>query len=457
VSSLIAGLARMRGERRTPYYRIGTAPDVELALESAPSPSFPLVAPSADGEDFVFNYGAGIDGELVLDGQTTTLADLAASGRARPSATTAGAIELPIPARARIRARAGQTTFVVSAVPQPRQQPLSLLGSLESRTAKYFAGSLVVHLSLLALLQQLPGDDSAATIELDEGFEPGISIKEGEHETMPEETEPDPGETSGETGTESNKMALATGAAGNPDSAAVEHHLTVPDNHTDPALAREAALEAARTAGILGGMASPDNFKTLTDAADISSGFEDVNMYGALIGADAGEAHGSFGGGLIGFGRGGGCTQAPCGLIGTGTRYNTIGSGKHTGTGWGPGGGDGTKLRRPSFEVPRPTLGVATGIGDLDQATIRRYINRNIEKIRYCYEHELLAHADIQGEVLVQFFITPTGTVTGSAGRGFDKNVASCVADVVGNIEFPRPSGGGVQVNYPFTFHAPAR
>jgi hypothetical protein len=315
----------------------------------------------------------------------------------------------------------------------------------------------VVHLSLLALLQQLPGDDSAATIEVDDRADLGISIKDGEHETKPEETQPDVGETSGATGTESSKMALETGAAGNPDSAAVDHHLTVRDNHREPALAREAALEVARTAGILGGMSSPDNFKALAATGDISSGFEDVNMYGALIGADAGEAHGAFGGGLIGLGRGGGCTQEPCGLIGTGARYNTIGNGKHTGTGWGPGGGDGSRLRRPSFEVPRPILGVATGIGDLDQATIRRYINRNIEKIRYCYEHELLAHSDISGDVLVQFFISPTGAVTGSAGKGFDKNVASCVADVVGNIEFPRPSGGGVQVNYPFTFHAPAR
>ncbi len=458
LSTLIAGLARLRGERRTPYYRIGTAPGVELALESSPSPSFPLVAPSADGEDFVFNYGAGIEGELVLDGQTTTLAELAASGRARPSATTAGAIELPIPARARIRARAGQIAFVVSAVPQPRRQPLSLLGAFESRSAKYFAGSLAVHLGLLVLLQQLPGDDSAAAIELDDRSDVGVSIKDSAKETPPDEIQPDTGDTTGAAqGTESNKMALDPGAAGNPSSTAVDHHLTVKDNQRDPALAREDAIEQARVAGILGSLSSADNFRSLTSAADISSGFDDANLYGALIGADAGEAHGSFGGALVGFGRGGGCTQEPCGLIGTGSRYNTIGSGRHAGGGWGPGGGDGPHMRRPSFEVPRPVLGTPTGVGDLDRATIRRYINRNIEKIRYCYERELLAHPAISGEVLVQFFITPSGAVNGSAGRGFDANVATCVAGVVGNIEFPRPSGGGVQVNYPFTFHAPAR
>jgi len=166
LSSLVAALARMRGEKRTPYYRIGTAPDVELALESAPATSFPLVAPSANREDFVFNFSDGIEGELVLDGRTTSLSDLAASGRARPSIATAGALELPIPSRARIHARSGQTTFVVTAVPQPRQQPMSLLAAGESRTVKYFAGSLAVHLIVLAFLQTMPGDDSSANIDV---------------------------------------------------------------------------------------------------------------------------------------------------------------------------------------------------------------------------------------------------------------------------------------------------
>jgi hypothetical protein len=37
-------------------------------------------------------------------------------------------------------------------------------------------------------------------------------------------------------------------------------------------------------------------------------------------------------------------------------------------------------------------------------------------------------------------------------------NVANCVADIVSNIAFPKPpEGGGVQVNYPFTFHPSGR
>jgi hypothetical protein len=199
---------------------------------------------------------------------------------------------------------------------------------------------------------------------------------------------------------------------------------------------------------------APDLFSALAETGDLSSGFQDMNAYGAMFGADAGEAHGSFGGSFSGFGGGGGCTQEPCGLIGTGNRYNTINVGAHVGAGYGPAGGGNGPFRRHEAGIPRPILGQATGSGDLDQATIRRYMNRNIEKIRYCYEHELLAHAGIEGTIVVQFFITPTGSVTGSKASGFDATVASCVGEVVGNIAFPRPNGGGVQVNYPFTFHS---
>jgi len=55
--------------------------------------------------------------------------------------------------------------------------------------------------------------------------------------------------------------------------------------------------------------------------------------------------------------------------------------------------------------------------------------------------------------VSTQFFISPNGNVTASNGSGVDPEVSSCVADVIRGIEFPKPKGGGgVQVNYPFTF-----
>ena len=258
---------------------------------------------------------------MVLDGKTTSLAELAASGRARPSLITAGAIELPIPARARIRARSGKTTFVVSAVPQPRRHATPLLAGLESRAMSYFAGSLAVHLGVWVLLQQIPQDDSSATLDLAVLEPTAINTSNHTNEEMPPKVDQDDG-TGGKTDGEAKPMALDSGQSGRPEVARVDGHIQIKDTHRDPQLARQQAIEEARTAGILGpSSALNGGFQSLTEIGDTSSAFDDATMYGAIYGADAGESHGYFGGGLSGFGRGGGCTQEPCGLIGTSTRY----------------------------------------------------------------------------------------------------------------------------------------
>ncbi|MCE9577412.1 MAG: AgmX/PglI C-terminal domain-containing protein [Deltaproteobacteria bacterium] len=106
----------------------------------------------------------------------------------------------------------------------------------------------------------------------------------------------------------------------------------------------------------------------------------------------------------------------------------------------------------PTAAVPQVRIGMPTSVGDLDKAVIRRYIKRNLAKISYCYEKELVIHPALEGTVSAQFFITPSGSVGTSNASGVDGSVASCIADVIKGIEFPKPKGGGgVQVNYPFT------
>jgi hypothetical protein len=112
-------------------------------------------------------------------------------------------------------------------------------------------------------------------------------------------------------------------------------------------------------------------------------------------------------------------------------------------------------MRGRTAAVPSVSIGQPSSQGDLDKAIIRRYIKRNLQKIQYCYEKQLLAKPSLAGTVQAQFFITPNGTVASSTGTGVDGEVSSCVADVIKGIEFPKPKGGGgVQVNYPFTFHS---
>jgi len=434
-------LARARAEKKSPYYRIGTAPGVEFATDGAPEPAFPMIQPR--GDDFAFNFGRGMDGEMIVGGQSTSLAELAAQGRTSIS---------PIPPNAKIRVRAGKTTFLVSAVPQPRRAVGAMFASVESRVLAYFGGSLAAHLIFLFIVKQAYIDTSGVNVDLALNEDGNLRSNTASQDDPPppeEEDKPDDGEEeSGGTGT---AMALEEGKMGKKDSDRAEGQYKMQKSQEDPVLARQQAIEQARTAGILGSTALQQGgaFASLTGTGDISSGFDDTNIYGGLLGNEAGEMNGGFGFGRSGFGPGGGGTG--WGTIGTG-RYGTIGHGSGTGSGYGVGGGRGG-MRGRSSAVPTVSIGQPNAQGDLDKAIIRRYIKRNIQKIQYCYEKELLAKSNLAGTVSTQFFITPNGNVASSTGSGVDPEVANCVANVIRGIEFPKPKGGGgVQVNYPFTF-----
>jgi len=452
---MTAGLARARKERKSPFYRIGTAPGVEAPLETAPAADFPMVAPQ--GDDFVFNFGPGMDGEMTVNGQSTPLSELAATGRARPSATTPGATEVQIPAAARIRVRSGQTTFLVSSVAQPKQQEVPFFPALEGRAMKYFAGSLAAHLGLVLFLSTIPDAQGGVSIDLRaQETTTNKSANTQNDETPPEQKDGEPGTTGGEE-TAGATMELPEGKAGNPKNT-TEGKLAIKDNKKPHAVSREEAIAAARDAGWLGDtMHVEETIKVLGAQQDWSSGFDGANRYGTTIGAD-GDGKGTFGGGVHDFGGpGGGCSLPPCGIIGTG-RYGTIGNGQKAGDGWGgPGRGNGGN-RNHVVTGPEGTMGRPTADGDLDKAIIKRYIKRSFDKIQYCYEKQLLANPNLGGEIGVTFYIDPNGQVKNAAGRGFSNEVGACVAGVIADISFPKPkNGGGVQVNYPFNFRNASR
>jgi hypothetical protein len=455
LAAMTLALVRARGERRSPFYRIGTAPGVEQPIEHAPSESFPLVAPS--GDDFVFNYGPGIDGELIADGRSTPLAELVASGRVRPSATTPGAIEIPIPAMAKIRARAGQTTFLVSAVARPKRQATTTLGAaLESRTVKYVVGSLATHLAIVFLLYQVDIAEAGVNVELTSREALPTLAKIFSTETMPQkQEEADPGTGESSNAEQAAGMKLPEGVAGDPQKQKPDGKLLVKDNKLDRQLSVEEAREAARTAGVLGSTLLRDSISSITSTLPISSGFDTDNQWG-LVDGNSGAGRGTFGMGVNGDHRGGGCLAEPCGLVLAGA-YGTIPGGRPGGGGYKLGSGGNGTLRTHVALAPTFSPPVISGEG-IDKSIIKRYIKQRQSQISYCYEKELLAHPTIAGEVKIQFLISPTGVVQSSTGAGFDGAVAGCVANVIQTIAFPAiKSGTPVTVNYPFIFRTAGR
>jgi len=212
--------------------------------------------------------------------------------------------------------------------------------------------------------------------------------------------------------------------------------------------ARAKAIEAARTQGVLGAAALTQGgaFASLTGTGDLSSGFDDVDIQGGLLGNEPGEMAGGFGFGGAGSGPGGGGTGQ--GTIGLGN-YGTLGHGSGTGQGYGVGNGRGGMRGRPTTS-PTVRIGTAQVSGELDKEIVRRIVRRHIARITYCYEKRLLAEPSLAGTVTARFVIGADGAVTSSEASGMNDEVAECVAGVIRAMEFPHPKAGTVSVTYPF-------
>jgi hypothetical protein len=447
---VVYSLVRMRRETEsTPQFRIGNAPEVEFPIDSAPSASFPLIKPRGDA--FVFNFASSMEGEITVDGQSMTLADAVAQGRAHPSLAIAGALELPIPRKARIRVRSGQTTFLLSSVAAPRRQPSPLFVSLETMAMVFVAGSALAHIGFLFLLNLAGNDGTAGGTDSADNEDVSMrSVSTANNDPTPEQQEQKPTDSDKDPGGTGTAAIGPSGKMGLKESSNVAGQFQIKKTSEQQQLARAEAVEQARNAGILGSSAlqRSDAFASLTGTGDMASGLDDSNINGGLLGDKPGTMNGGFGNGLSGFGNGANGTGLN--TIGVGS-YGYIGHGKGVGDNYTMGNGNG----QPRGHKP-PTImliGQPLPVGDLDKSIIRRYIMRSQSRFSYCYEKQLLADKSLAGTVMAQFFISANGTVSVSSAKGVHIEVSSCVADVIKAIEFPKPkNGAGVQVNYPFTF-----
>lgn len=442
------GLVRIRNERVSPYFRIGSDAEVEFPTSAAPGRSFALVAPR--GDHFVCNFTPEMAGELAIDGHSTSLAAWAAQGHARASESAPGALEMTIPERARVKLRAGQNTFLISSVPRPRKHAMPLWGSVESRALAFFAGSAVVHLGIWAFLNTLPPSPASLTMDFNDKGARLTRVMSKPNEDPVEDTQP-ADEQASDAGGSGAAMALESGKMGNEKSQRESGRYQIERTSDTPQISRETATRQAREAGIVGILRSQNGsvIASLTGTGDFSSAFDDATIYGGLLGDEAGEMKGGFGFGRSGFGPGGGGTGWA--TIGAGD-YGTIGQGDGTGTGYHVGSGRDLGRHRKSG-VPPVKIGQAVLTEGLDKNTIRRYIRQRLPRIKYCYEKQLLVSPGLAGTVLSDFQISPQGAVISSSATGVSDEVSSCVADVISTVHFPRTKNGlVVQVKYPFTF-----
>jgi TonB family protein len=449
--AFLVGLRRYAEEKRPKDYTIGPGLNALYKVSSTvvPVPEFPLV--HSTGGDFEVLWTSAMRGEAQIDGRSYPLDQVPGM---RPSGEVPGAMAWSIPSNARLILDAEDSRFILNATAKPKKHDVPFMGNVRWDEQVYTGGSLAAHLLFLILINSIPGDAKALSLDLfnsDNRFVKFlIKPPEEKQEDMPEWLKKKGPDEQGGKGKrhkgEEGKMGKKTSK-----NKSGLYGLKGPKDNPDPHLAKTLAENAAKQAGVLGILQRNEGSHIASIYGQASAlGNDPENVLGGLIGNQIGESYGVGGLGLVGTGRGGGGTgEGTIGLGNLGTIGKGGGGGSGSGYGRGAGGLGGRRAHAPDV-IP----GTAQVRGSLDKEIIRRIIRRHINEVKFCYEQEAMKHQDLRGRVVVQFTIAATGQVVSSSVAQSTTNngtVDQCIAGAVRRWEFPKPQGGGIViVSYPF-------
>ena len=370
--------------------------------------------------------------------------------------------------------RVGQVEYTATAIELPaRSVPFARHG--DRRWLPYVAGALLAHLALWgAATINHPIERHAAV-----PTEPRpVRIARVASEPMKSYAPPDDRARDRVADTKSQGQAMAaqgpTGAAG-ARAPAARGHVAIKNTGEEAQLSKAEAVARARQAGVLGQtQVLLESYATLGGTERLTSAFDAIDVTAPLTGGE-GTAGGSFGTGFTGGGAGGGGTTY--GTIGVG-RSGSFSSGTTNGHGWGGSVApvvttiqwhtwrdvDYTYGALPHRRLTGhystvticPSPAQCNVDGSLDKAIVRRYVKRNIDKLSYCYEKELLGRPSLTGgNVNITFAVGADGRIHVARSTGFDDTIAFCTRVVFEAIELPKK--GDALVEYVVHFAAPAR
>jgi hypothetical protein len=432
-------------------YTVGEGHHAQFPVPTAGLPdatAFPLVR-GGGASDYTLNFTQQMTGDVTLEGQKLTLAELVQSGRASAMGST---YQFPLPPGAHCRVNHAGMTFLVNAVPPGKV--LAQKSEADKPFWIYNSASLAVIGTLLVMVHLIPEDE--LSMDMDDLSEENrfVGYMNQPDETPEEEPPPEQEDSDDEAGGTGQRHKGEEGKMGKPTSKQKSglYAMKGPKDAV-PQMARNFDPDmASRNAGILGQMAQESgHFLASPYGGAFAVGNDDEDVWGGLTGTEIGEAYGVGGLGLVGTGRGGGGTGE--GTIGLGNT-GLIGKGGGGGTGSGYGRGSGAGFGGRGKRVPQVRVAKAAVKGAMDKDIIRRIVRAHINEVRYCYNQGLTKNPNLEGRVKVQFTIGPTGQVpvaVVSEKTISDNNVAQCIAKAVKRWKFPRPqAGGNVVVTYPF-------
>jgi hypothetical protein len=383
---------------------------------------------------YVAHFADAMDARIAVGNEIISLAQLKQAGKIRRHGHS---WVMLLDERSRGKITVGDMTilfqFVTPPPPQPRPQlPASVRGSFTSNLDWAFttiaALSFIAHLVMVVYLRSVDWPRKPDIEEIPDRFVQMVVRK------------PEPPKVEEVKAKEEDKPAEEKKAA--PAAKPAKKELTAEEKARLDAERRARLAEQVKNTGIL---------KLLGAKADGAGSIADVLGKGD-VDRDQQRAFEGVGGLSVATGDAS-LRGVKSGTGGTGRVANIAGL-RGGGAISGASTGDVGAERKVTAVVKSEAPAVD---GQLDPNIVVKEVRARMGAIKACYERALKRNPGLAGKVAIRWTITGAGTVTGvdvdqdSMG---DSEVTSCMKSRIATWRFPAPSGGAVEVSFPFVFQS---
>ena len=400
----------------------------------------------ASGTQYVAHFSDGMDARIAVGNEIISLAQLKQTGKIQKRGAS---WVLPLDERSRGKITLADMTilfqFVTPPPPQPRPQlPASVRGSALSDVDWFFttiaASSFLFHLIFVIYLRNVDWPRKPDIEEVPDRFVKMVKI---------EEKKPEEKKVVEEKKTEEKKVEKPKGEEKKAQPQVAKREMT-PEEKAKAA-EEKARQDAERRARLAEQVKSTGLLKLLGAKAEGEGSIADVLGKGD-VDRDQEKAFQGVGGvgvasgndqlrGIKSGGSGSGRVADVGGLRGGGSI-----------AGGGTGTGAAEKTVKASLKTEAPAVD-----GELDPNMVAKEVKSRLGAIKACYERALKRNPNLSGKVVIHWTITQAGTVSGvdvEQDTLGDAEVASCIKALVARWRFPAPSGGSVDVSFPFVFQS---
>jgi outer membrane biosynthesis protein TonB len=399
------------------------------------------------GNQYVAHFSEGMDARIAIGNEIISLAQLKQTGKIQKKGPS---FELPLDDRSRGKITLADMTilfqFVTPPIPQPRPQlPASVRGSVMSDLDWGFAVICAISfLTVLSFVIYLRSVDWPRKPDIEEIPDRFVQMVKKPEEPKKEEKKVEKKEEVKEEKKEEKKKETVVEKKAEPKK-------EVSPEEAAKRAEEKARQDAERRARLAEQVKSTGLLKLLGANTGEGGSIADVLGKGDV---DRNQEEAFKGVGGVGVASGNDQLRGiKSGGSGSG-RVASVGGLRGGGSIAGGGTGEAASEKKVSGSVRQEAPAVD---GELDPAMVAKEVRTRLGAIKACYERALKRNPTLSGKVVIHWTITQAGTVSGvdvEQDTLGDAEVASCIKALVARWRFPAPSGGSVDVSFPFVFQS---